>query len=92
MILDDKQVEIDLVVDSTEIQQLTPGTLYHLRYTYPVIDAIGYLKFNHAYVLVFVQVSLSEYPRHKTKMEHLETVMAPEDQDKTILDFSQSLL
>ena len=78
MALRDVEIIIDAVEDSTEIKKLPAGILYHLRYTYPVIDAIGYLKVNGNYYLVFVQLSLSEYRYHRTKMSDLTSVKAPE--------------
>ena len=46
MALRDVEIQIGAVEDLTEIQKLHAGILYHLTYTYPVIDAIEYLKVN----------------------------------------------
>ena len=42
------------------------GILYHLRFTYPVIDCVGCLHVNDDKdpSLLFVQISLSEYKKH----------------------------
>ena len=84
----EKDVVIDKVIDSEAINQLQLGMLHHLRYTYPVIDAIGYLRVDGTPSLVFVQISLSEYSKHFTKMDDLNTTVAPEDNSKTIFEFS----
>ena len=74
------------------ITDLTEGFLYHLKFTYPVIDAVGYLSVNETLSLVFVQVSLSPYGKHQTKLEDLFTMPAPEDQTKTIFEYCKDLI
>ena len=73
------------------IKDLPVGYLYHLKFTYPVIDAVGYLEVDQIPLLVFVQVSLSPYVAHKTKLEDLFSTPAPEDEEKTILDYCKGL-
>ena len=59
------------------------GELYHLRFTYPIIDGVAYLKNKEgALSLLFLQTSISD---HETKLHHVTTVSATED-DKTILE------
>jgi len=66
------------------------GVLYHLNYTYPVIDGVGYLKCNNGrendVAVLFIQVSLSKYYNHSTKLEDLLEYPAPDDAGKTIFD------
>ena len=81
-----KTVQVKLVYTSDVITELSHGMLYHLKYTYPVIDAVGYLDVDNVASLVFVQVSLSPYSSHSTKMSDLTTTTAPEVRDKTILN------
>ena len=91
MALRDVEIQIDAVEGSTEIQKLPAGILRHLRYTYLVIDAIGYLKVNGIYRLVYEQVLPSEYRYHRTKMPNLTSVKALEDNAQTIFQFCESL-
>ena len=68
-----KIVDSKEVSDVDVIAELLLGTLYHLKYTYPVIDAVGYLEVDGIPSLVFVQVSLSPYSSHSTKINNLTT-------------------
>ena len=74
-----KIVDSKEVSDVDVIAELLLGTLYHLKYTYPVIDAVGYLEVDGVPslvgvpLLVFVQVSLSPYSSHSTKINNLTT-------------------
>ena len=68
-----KIVDSKEVSDVDVIAELLLGTLYHLKYTYPVIDAVGYLEVDGVPSLVFVQVSLSPYSSHSTKINNLTT-------------------
>jgi len=56
-----KVVSISNACEVEVIEELSLGTLYHLKYTYPVIDAVGYLKVDECPSLVFVQVLLTPY-------------------------------
>ena len=64
---------IHSVLEADKLETMTIGVLYHLRYTYPVVDGVGYFqnfgqnKKNIS--LVFVQVSLSPYKKHDTNVK-----------------------
>lgn len=49
------------------------GVLYHLHHKHPVIDAVGVLKRRdrRKHHLVFIQISLSKYSSHSSKIEDL---------------------
>lgn len=83
------RVEISCVLAETDIKVLKLGILYHLRYTYPVIDMVGYLKVEDSPSLVFIQISLQQYSLHSTKLENLSDPAA-EDNQKAILQYYQS--
>ena len=55
------------------LTHLERGVLYHLRYKHPVIDAVGVLKRRdkRKHHLVFIQVSLSRYSGHSSKIQNL---------------------
>lgn len=70
--LSDKESVLELTISSvvslslldTEVKQ---GILYEMRASYPVVDAVGYLKGNDENRwLVFIQVSLQEYVKHRS--------------------------
>ena len=61
---ENKIVDIKHICDVDVITELLLGTLYHLKYTYLVIDAVGYLEVDGFPSLVFVQVSLSPHSSH----------------------------
>ena len=83
-------VEISCVSTEEIKEDMSLGVLYHLRYTYPIIDGIGYLKVNETPSIIFVQISLSEYKHHSTKLKDLSEYQAPEDKSKTILQYYRS--
>lgn len=87
-----KIVNIKEVCEVDVIAELLLGTLYHLKYTYPVIDAVGYLEVDGVPSLVFVQVSLSQYSSHSTKINDLTTTKAPENKRKSILKYCQDMI
>lgn len=66
-------------------ENLVVGSLYHVKFTYPVIDGVGCLRVDGSHALVFVQVSRSKYVEHSTKSSHLENP-APENPAVSILD------
>ena len=49
------------------------GVLYHSRYKHPIVDAVGILKRidKIKYHLVFIQISMSKYYSHSSKIEDL---------------------
>ena len=57
------------------VKCITVGILFHLRYKHPVIDGVGYLQENSGKIvsLVMIQVSLSPYKTHRSKLEDLFT-------------------
>ena len=65
-------------------KDMKSGVLYHLRYTYPVIDGIACLKVEGTSTIMFIQISTSEYQRHGTKLFDLFNE-APENPRKSIL-------
>jgi len=70
---------------------LEVGPLYHLRYTYPVIDGVGYARLEGDKVaLIFVQVSLSKYTKHAAKVSNL-LEHAPENKSLTNLQYYKNL-
>ena len=70
--------------------QMIVGKLYHLAFTYPVIDGVGYLESSWETIsLIFVQVTLSKYSLHETKLTDLFKVKAPKI--KTVLDYFKDL-
>ena len=68
------QVEYVCTLGSNEkLVSMEYGVLYHLRCKHPVVDAVGILKRtdkmkNH---LVFIQVSMSKYYSHSSKIQDL---------------------
>ena len=48
-------VEITIVQSQEVVKDMKLGVLYHLRYTYPVIDG-GYLNVNGTPSIVFIQI------------------------------------
>ena len=56
-----------------KLTNMETGVLYHLRHKHPVIDAVGILKRQDKkkYHLVFIQVSMSKYSSHSSKIEDL---------------------
>ena len=89
---------VDRVSDRDNDVQIVVGTLYHCKYTYPVIDGLGYLKIDAAdrhvseVTLCFIQVSLSKYAEHRTKLNDLNTHNPPEDSSKNILQYYKGLV
>ena len=59
------------VAMSTAVKQLVAGTLYHLRPGHSVLDAVGYLVVDEQPWLLMIQVSLSTYSNHKSKLGNL---------------------
>ena len=56
-----------------KLTNMEAGVLYHLRHRHPVIDAVGILKRQDKkkYHLVFIQISMSKYSSHSSKIEDL---------------------
>ena len=81
-----RKIDISRHIFSELIAKLEVGILIHLRYTYPVIDAVGYLCVDGEPSLVFMQISLSKYSQHDTKLKDLLVKPAPEDASKCIND------
>ena len=56
-----------------KLTNMEAGVLYHLRHRHPVIDAVGILKRQDKkkYHLVFIQISMSKYSNHSSKIEDL---------------------
>jgi len=78
--------------DSELLTGMNKGVLYHLQYRHPVIDGVGLLEMEGKIEpwLVFIQVSLSSYTNHRSKMPDLfQRVMCPElkSSDKTIFSY-----
>lgn len=88
-----KTCQVHCVLDTNNIEKMTCGVLYHLRYTYPVIDGVGFfhIEGRKKSSLVFIQVSLSKYSRHETKLSDLLTKKAPECSGKCILQHYRDL-
>ena len=57
----------------------------------PVIDGVGYLKYDDKVSLVFVQISLSNYSNHDSKLTDLFIKAAPENKSKTLLTYYRDL-
>ena len=55
------------------VNEMMSGCLYHLRYRHPVIDGIGVFETEGTSKrwLVFIQISLSTYANHGTKISDL---------------------
>ena len=87
-----KTVSFSNICDVEMIEELSLGTLYHLKYTYPIIDGVGYLEVDGHPSLVFVQVSLTPYTNHSTKIKDLNTTTAPEDNSQTILQHCTGII
>ena len=63
----------------TAVQQLSEGTLYHLRPKHPVIDAVGYLKVDEQLWLLLIQESLSPYTNHRLKAGDLMSTVTGDE-------------
>lgn len=59
------------VAMSTAVNELVNGTLYRLRPRHPVIDAVGYLMEGSQPWLLLMQVSISTYSNHTSKVKDL---------------------
>lgn len=68
-------VSVPFVLNQEVIEQdMKSGVLYHLRYMYPIaVEGTP--------TMMFIQILISEYQRHKTKLCHLSNV-APENPRK----------
>lgn len=88
-----KSFTVSGVLDCDRVTVMPIGMVYHLTYTYPVIDGVGYLKAlgSENLSLVFIQVSISPYTQHKTKLIDLFDHAAPEDPNKSILQYYKEL-
>ena len=54
------------------VPKLCKSILYQLRFGHPVVDAVGLLPDQHnKYFLVFIQVFLSKYSDHKSKVHDI---------------------
>ena len=56
-----------------DLTQLQTGTLYELRTCHPALDAVGLLneKGTAKSWLVFIQISLTEYKHHRSKISNI---------------------
>ena len=82
-----RHYEVHAVMKSNFIAKMDIGASYSLKYTYPVIDGVGYLKYNDKVSLVFVQISLSNYSNHDSKLTNLFIKAASENKSKTLLTY-----
>ena len=59
------------------LPKMEKGMLYHLRHNHPVIDAVGLLRRTDKskYHLIFVQVSMTKYASHSSKIKDLFRVV-----------------
>ena len=66
------------ITTNKEIDSLVVGCVVHLTKTHPVIDAVARLKDRQGQEwLLFIQVSLSPYNKHKSNATHLRTKEKP---------------
>jgi len=85
-----KKFIVHSVLEPSKVTDMTCGVMYHLTYTYPVVDGVGYFKeaewSTKNVTLIFIQVSLSKYSKHDSKLNDLIAKKAPEDSQKSILE------
>jgi len=61
-----------MIQKNHSINYVTPNVLYRLRENHPVIDGVGLLCSDLGkYYLLFVQISLESYKRHRTRLPAL---------------------
>ena len=83
--------------ENDKVVSMERGVLYHLRHKHPVVDAVGILRRmdKRKYHLVFIQVSMSKYSRHHTKIEDIydkvDCIELKNSSHTSILEFYKSM-
>jgi hypothetical protein len=69
------------------LRKVAPGTLYMLRPFHPAIDAI----FKHENTVYLIQLSVSKYNQHESKIESIYNIASAESKDQQIKEYYSTI-